>query len=262
MYRLKREDFLRKRYVTLWAVLAFQAGFINSFGFLACQRFVSHVTGFGTQVGLALGAGDLLLMFEMCGTPLFFILGAFASGIFTIARIDHGKKPYYNFVAYSMPILLGICLVIGSLGYFGEFKEAVLHDHDFALLFSLSFFCGMQNGCFATMTQGQIRTTHLTGICTDLGSDLSRMFFGKPSDEELKTLKMSNVSRLATLGGFALGAIVSALVDGWLNYQALFIPLVTSIGVCVAMSFIRRKLDLDFMRDNGFPNNLVQAGRR
>jgi uncharacterized membrane protein YoaK (UPF0700 family) len=223
-----KDKVLKSKYLPLWALLSFQAGFINSFGFLACGRYVSHVTGFGTQVGLALGNGKWALALEMFGTPFFFILGAFLSGLYTAARQARSLEPRYDRVSALLPILLLTLLFCGVQGLFGPFGEDLLYAHDFVLLFSLSFACGIQNACFTTLTGGFIRTTHLTGLSTDLGIDLSKSMFGNGSNSELSMLRRSNISRITCFLAFAAGSIVSIQFSEDHHYYSLGIPLLTS----------------------------------
>lgn len=61
------------KYVWVWLLAAFKAGFINSAGFLATGNFVSHVTGFGTQVGIALGHHDFFFGSELLIIPVAYI---------------------------------------------------------------------------------------------------------------------------------------------------------------------------------------------
>jgi uncharacterized membrane protein YoaK (UPF0700 family) len=243
MYRLDRQDFVQSPYISLWATLGFQAGFINAFGFLAFGRFVSHVTGFGTQIGVALGTNELWFALELFGFPLSFIVGAFFSALFTIARIERGLKPRYDWITLFLPVTIGILLVLGQYGVFGPFGEYLTHQRDFVLLFLLSFLCGLQNGCFATMTKGQIRTTHLTGISTDIGTDFARMWFGGLQGDELALTRRTNISRIATFVFFSLGSIVSVLGSAKFGFGALSFPLLTSLIVFFAVRRIGTLLD-------------------
>lgn len=246
MYRLDREEFVEKRYIPIWAVLAFQAGFINAFGFLACGRYVSHVTGFGTQIGIALGQKNPWFGFELLGFPFFFILGAFFSGLLTAARIERGLRPRFDLVTLLLPTTILALTTLGIFGLFGPFEEQLVLARDFVLLFSLSFVCGMQNGCFATLTKGQIRTTHLTGISTDIGTDLARVWFGKLDPIERSITKKVNLSRIITLVCFASGSILSALVSEHIGYVALCVPALTSIVVFFEVRHISDELDRKF----------------
>lgn len=243
MYRLDREEFLRPRQVALWSMLGFQAGFINAFGFLACGRYVSHVTGFGTSFGLALGDQRLAFALEMLGFPVSFVLGSFMSGSITIARIERGLKPHFDKVMLILPMIILMLIFLGRYGLFGPFGEQLVLFHDFILLYFLSFLCGMQNGCFATLTRGQIRTTHLTGISTDIGTDLARLFFGRLQGEERRLTQMANFSRISTFIFFSLGSIVSVLVSRSLGYLALCVPFMTSVLVFFSMRWISFELD-------------------
>ena len=228
MHRLEREDFLRSRFIWLWALMGFQAGFINSFGFLACGRYVSHVTGFGTQIGLASGRGEWGLALEMLGAPLSFIFGSFLSSCITVVKLDRGEQPRFDLITLFIPISILLLAGFGELGYFGQFGTAEPENMHFMLLFFLSLGCGMQNGCFATLTKGQIRTTHMTGIATDLGTDLARSWFGKLDSSEARLVKRTNITRISTFISFAAGAILSVSVTEDLEYLSLLIPVVSS----------------------------------
>ncbi len=246
MYRLEREDFVKNPYISLWATLGFQAGFINAFGFLACGRFVSHVTGFGTQIGGAFASGKLLLAIELLGFPLAFIAGSFFSALFTSARLERQKVPLYGLITGILPAVITLLLVLGMFGQFGEFGKNFDQVRELTLLFLLSFVCGMQNGCFATMTKGQIRTTHLTGISTDIGTDLARVWFGKLAPKEFELTRRTNICRVATFLAFTSGSIFSVLLSQRLEFMALVIPCVTSICVFFAVGKIHRMLDRRF----------------
>ncbi|MEZ4814279.1 MAG: YoaK family protein [Bdellovibrionota bacterium] len=248
MYRLEREDFLRSRYIVLWALLGFQAGFINSFGFFACGRFVSHVTGMGTQVGLALGERNWLLSLELMLIPIFFILGSFLNGVFTSAKIDKNLKPNYDRIMLIMPIVLFLIVLLGAKGLLSDLSTSTVSQGSLFLAFLLSALCGLQNACFATLTKGQIRTTHLTGMSTDFGTDLARSFFGRLSPFEAKMLRRINFSRFATFVSFAFGAVISVSVSSHYFYLALAIPAIFSLAVYFAVSKITRQIDMKGQR--------------
>lgn len=244
MYRLDREDFLKFPLIGLWALLGFQAGFINSFGYLACGRFVSHVTGFGTQIGMAIGANDFLAAIELFGFPLSFILGAFFSGLFTSAKLERGLKPRYDWITLFLPLSILLIAILGWAGVFGTFGERFLEARHLILLFALSFACGVQNGCFATMTKGQIRTTHLTGISTDIGTDLARLYFGKLNPVERSLVVRANLSRIATFLSFGVGSIISVIATQHLHFTALVFPFLASFTVYLVVLKISSEMNI------------------
>lgn len=244
MYRLEREQFLHFPYVPCWALLGFQAGFINAFGFLACGRFVSHVTGFGTQIGLAVASSNFIFALELFGFPASFIFGSFFSSLFTSVKIERGLKPNYDLVILLMPVILFFLMVFSKISTFGNFGEQLVQPRDFALLFLLAFVCGMQNGCFATLTKGQIRTTHLTGISTDLGTDLARIWFGRLSPVESYLTKTTNLVRIATLFAFTIGSVFSVIICQKFGYMGLVAPSITSFMVYLGLKKIQSDLDM------------------
>ena len=248
MPRLEREDLVRGPSIFLWSVLGFQAGFVNSFGFLALGRYVSHVTGIGTQIGGAIAGGDFSTALELLGFPLSFIAGSFCSAFFTSARLERGKRPYYGAITLAFPVILLGLLVAGWSGQLGAFGELPSEAIDLVPLFLLSFLCGMQNGCFATLTKGQIRTTHLTGISTDIGTDFARLWFGKLSAKERRVTRGANLSRISTFLLFTFGAVLAVLVAPKIGYSALAIPCASSIVSYFAIRNIRPILDLRYRR--------------
>lgn len=243
MYRLQPHELAQPRFVSLWALLAFQAGFINSLGFLACHRFVSHVTGFGTQVGISLGEGRYWHAVEMFSAPLAFIAGAWFNGLLTVARQSRGLVPRYDVVTTLMPGIIFILMCGGVLGLFGPFGEPLEFNRDFILLASLCFICGMQNACFATLTKGQIRTTHLTGISTDLGTDLALTLYGKLNPLDRKMAILRNIKRTITFTGFSLGALLSAVISFKMGYWSFIVPLITSSVVASIFYIVRYDID-------------------
>ncbi len=248
MYRLEKEEFTQYSYTILWAILAFQAGFLNAFGFIVCGRYVSHVTGFGTQIGIAVAQRNVGFALELIGFPVSFILGSWVNGILTSAKIDQGKKPRYDVVLILQPIIILLLIYLGRKGHFGKFAEELLDVRDFALLFTLVFVCGLQNACIATLTKGQIRTTHLTGISTDLGTDLARIMFGRLKSEEAKLNLKHNFSRIVTILAFAFGSILSVLESRRLEYTALWLPFISSVFIFVAIKRISHQLDIRHQR--------------
>ena len=236
--QLNPDEYSTRRWVWLWLLLGFQAGFINSIGFLAFGRFVSHMTGFGSQVGITLGNGNYFQSLEMVSLPISFVLGAFVAGRLTIVPISHGKVPRYDWVAFLIPMILVAIWLAAELDYFGEFGEPLVFTRDFLFLSSLSFVCGLQNACYANLTKGHIRTTHLTGIATDLGSDLALVASGKLSDTEREIARGKNWIRFLTFLTFSLGAVISSIVDARLKFMSLLFPVATSTFIAV-LSWMR-----------------------
>lgn len=236
---------MRGPYIGLWSLLAFQAGCINSLGFLACGRFVSHVTGFGTQGGISIGNHQYGYALELFSAPLFFIFGSWLNSFLTVVRQSKGLAPRYDIVTLLMPLIIFLLMIFGVSGYFGEFGGSISFSQDVEILSSLTFLCGMQNGCFATLTKGQIRTTHLTGLSTDIGTDFALLFHGNLNSEERDLARRRNMTRIFTLSAFSLGASISAIFDSYLKYWSLMIPFITSLIVATIFFQVSTELDIE-----------------
>src|ERR1700683_794226 len=90
--------------ISIWMALAFQGGALNIGGFLACGRFVSHVTGFATYFGVEVSRSNYFSALGMLLVPLFFLIGAILSGLLVDIRLKLHKRPKYY-------ILFGILFV-------------------------------------------------------------------------------------------------------------------------------------------------------
>lgn len=213
----------------IWVLLAFQSGFINAGGFLACHRFVSHVTGFGTQVGISIGRHDYWIALEVAFAPVCFLAGAMLAGWLIDRRLLLGQEPGLMTALITMSALTAATFLGGELGLFGDFGEPLQFQRDFDLLFSLSFTCGLQNGLFVGLTNGYVRTTHLTGITTDIGLNLAKIFVYPKDDPERWRIAAQTIVRLKIVIAFSGGSLIAALVFEYERYLGFAVPCLTSL---------------------------------
>src|SRR5947209_3096681 len=94
-----------------WSMLAFSGGAINAGGFLACGRFVSHVTGFGTLFGVEAANGRWDIAIGILSVPFFFLMGAMISAYLIDRPFHRGRKPHYA----AVMSLAAFCLVAAAL---------------------------------------------------------------------------------------------------------------------------------------------------
>lgn len=214
--------------ISIWMLMAFQAGILNIGGFMACHRFVSHVTGFATYFGYEISRGHETGAWAMLAVPLFFLFGAMLSGQLVDLRLKMHKKPKY-FITFGVIFLLTLIVFIGGfLGNFGTFGEPLDSLHGYALLMLLCLICGIQNGTITTVSKSVIRTTHLTGITTDLGIGLVRIFHHNKLGDHLENEKKAMLMRLGIIFFFGLGSIIGGLIFARFAYWGFLIPVITS----------------------------------
>ncbi|NBX92306.1 MAG: DUF1275 domain-containing protein [Proteobacteria bacterium] len=225
------KEITKNENILLWILLAFQAGFINAGGFLACGRFVSHVTGYGTQVGLKFSEGNFWIALEMMLAPVSFIAGASFSAYLIDRPYFRGEGIKIGASLLTQSILLVLIFALGECGFFGDFGEPLVLQRDFELLFALCFVCGLQNATFSCLTNGQIRTTHMTGVSTDLGMNLVRIPCLPVEPEEKRLQKRLNWVRFITLMSFMMGSGIAAVAFPLLGYHGFIVPALSSLVV-------------------------------
>jgi uncharacterized membrane protein YoaK (UPF0700 family) len=210
-------DVFKNQYIPVWLVSAFKAGFINSAGFLITGKFVSHITGFGTHAGIAIGHEDFFFGAEILFIPVFFILG----GIVT-----------YFQVQALITFMIAVVILAGELGL----KKGISFDADnnynlleFFICSTLCFVCGLKNGLITWATYGKVRVSHLTGTATDIGLNFIRSFNKNQPAPRFKENKKVNGVRIMILLSFILGAVISAVTIPMIGYKGFLIVLAISV---------------------------------
>lgn len=214
--------------ISVWMAMAFQGGLLNVGGFLACHRFVSHVTGFATFFGIEVSHSQFHHALGMLLVPLLFLCGSMLSGQLVDIRIKLGKKPKYYLIFGVMFLLILIVVIGGFNGFFGQFGEPLDHKRDYTLLALLCLICGIQNGTITSVSNAVVRTTHLTGITTDLGIGIIRVLHKKQLSGKIENDIHANFMRLGIIFFFGLGSVVGAFTFSNMGYRGFLLPAVIS----------------------------------
>jgi uncharacterized membrane protein YoaK (UPF0700 family) len=225
-------DVFKPKYIPLWLISAFKAGFINSAGFLITGKFVSHVTGFGTHAGIAIGHADYFFGAEILFIPVSFILGGVVTSWILDRNYRGRETPKYFLVQGLITLMIAIVILAGEMGI----KEGDIFDADnrYSILelficISLCFICGLKNSLVTWTTYGKIRVTHLTGTATDIGLNLIRTFKPKQPAPRFKESQRVNVVRIMTLLSFTAGACGSAVIIPMVGYKGFLLVFMISL---------------------------------
>ncbi len=227
------DQLYRPKYVALWMLLSLKAGYLNAAGFLSTGKFVSHVTGFGTQIGVSLTHRDYFFGAELLFVPISFILGASVPAWILDRDYDAKRLPEYYRVQLLITFFLGVLWLLGLADGFGSFERSADDLREIFLLAMLCFVCGMKNGLSTWATFGKIRTTHLTGLATDMGLHLPKIFRDTRRGRFPEHPGV-NVARLATFLSFSLGSLLAAAFFPRVGYAGFVIP----FGVSVLLSVL------------------------
>ena len=195
------------------SLLSFVAGLVNVVGFLAVQRLTTNVTGHFAYFVDEFYKLNFLHAFSYLLFIIFFLLGSFVSG-FIVEMISRKSERYI----YIVPVILEtvILFVIGTLG-----QELVLKNPAI-IACSLLFAMGLQNSLVTSISNSIVRTTHLTGLFTDLGIELSQLFFYKTPESKTK-LTSSIKLRSSIIGFFFIGGVFGGVLYASLaNHTLLF----------------------------------------
>jgi uncharacterized membrane protein YoaK (UPF0700 family) len=224
---------LKPRNIRIWFALAFQAGAVNAGGFLACKRFVTHTTGFATHFATELATHHEGAALGMLSVPLFFLLGAMATSYFVDFRITRGLPANYGMPSFLVFLCLTLALALGVAGQFGDFQGDLNLRKDLLLLVLLSLASGLQNALITNSEGIVVRTTHLTGITTDLATGIVRSLFGGKSRNpgRLGYDHLATITRGGIIASFVAGSTVSAYLYLRVQYWGFALPVVTSLAL-------------------------------
>ena len=92
---------------------------------------------------------------------------------------------------------------------------------------------GLQNALVTKISNSIVRTTHLTGLFTDLGIELSQLFFYKSFEQKAK-LKTSIILRITIILFFFSGGVLSGLLYAKIG---IYVLLVASVILLSSLFF-------------------------
>jgi uncharacterized membrane protein YoaK (UPF0700 family) len=132
-------------------------------------------------------------------------------------------------------------VVLIAVGVFGTSSGIASFEGKLTAFFML-FAMGIQNSLVTNISKSTVRTTHLTGLFTDLGIELSQLFFYR-QPEEVKKLKTSIYLRLSIIIGCFSGGIIYQFLEIKTLFIAVFFLLIAQWYDYLRLKFhlIKRK---------------------
>ncbi len=190
-----------------WFLMSFQAGYINVGGFLISGSFVSHVTGTSSQLGIGLSDLNLERILTLFTILASFIFGAFFTGYYIIRKEEENQPAQYTFVLSVKTICFAIILLAHLPNFY--FNEKIV---DLMTIFLLAFCCGIQNSVCSHATNGFLKPTHMTGLSTDIGIFLAKVYAWKDNKRKFFLESRKNILRLCVLFSFIFGGVISSVI--------------------------------------------------
>lgn len=186
-------------------LLAFIAGSINSVGLLGFKhQAVSHLTGVSTFLSLEIAAQNTAEIIHLFLVVLSFLIGAILSG-FVVGNTALNADRRYTFALIIESALL--------LSAFIFFKSGSVLGY-----YLCSAACGLQNSITSIFSGSLIRTTHVSGLFTDIGVMIGLRLRG----QNLGNRKM--ILYCTLILGFIGGGIIGAVLFNHFSYDAILLP--------------------------------------
>ncbi len=208
-----------------WAtwLLAAVAGLVDAVGWLGFRhRAASHLTGTTTLLGIALAERDAAVAIDLAVVLAAFVAGAATSGaIVRDGAFRVGRR-------YGLALACEAALLLAS--------APLLARGHAAGTWLASAACGLQNGMLTTFSGATVRTTHVSGMFTDLGIALGHFVVRRP----VETLR----ARLALLviSAFTLGGTAGVLAWRAVGYGAMTGAGLVVLTLAAVYAGVRRRL--------------------
>jgi uncharacterized membrane protein YoaK (UPF0700 family) len=217
MFKHKGESRDLKHNIGIASLLSFVAGIVNVVGFLAVQKLTTNVTGhfaFMVEEAFRFNFSQSLFYFIYI---FFFFFGAFFSNF--IIEITKKVNDTYIFI---IPILIEI-IILTAIALL-DFK--FIAENPNLIACSMLFAMGLQNSLVTTISNSVVRTTHLTGLFTDLGIEISQLFFFKTSEHKIKLISSIKL-RMTIITTFFVGGIIAGIFFS--NYKMKTLLIASSV---------------------------------
>ncbi|TDR16863.1 YoaK family protein [Marinicella litoralis] len=185
--------------------LACIAGSTNTIGLLGFKhQAVSHLTGTSTLLGVAIAELSFTEMAHLLLVILSFVLGAaFAGALVGGVALQLGRRYGVALILESLLLLWAMFVLLGdsTLGHY-----------------LASAACGLQNGMVSTYSGAIVRTTHVSGLFTDLGTMFGAWIRGHAFNSRQAVLYMLLIL------GFVTGCGMGALLFQRVQFYAMLFP--------------------------------------
>jgi uncharacterized membrane protein YoaK (UPF0700 family) len=188
--------------------LAFIAGAANAGGYIAVKQYTSHMSGIVSSMADATAVQDVGWLAAGSSALLAFLGGAGCTAIL----VNWGRRRDMH-SEYALPMMVeaGLLLCFGLMGAHLEHHSWFVVPATVALL---CFTMGVQNAIITKISQAEIRTTHVTGMVTDIGIELGKaLYWNRKSGDAVADVRadMEKLWLLVSLVGlFFIGGVTGA----------------------------------------------------
>ena len=231
--------------IRLGGFLAFVAGATNAGGFLAVGQYTSHMTGLLSSIADNLVLGLFTLVVAAIGAIFAFVAGAMTTAVL----VNWGLRRHLH-SAYGLPLFLeSVALLVfgvagSSIGVFAPLFVPLT-------VVLLCYIMGLQNAVITKISRAEIRTTHVTGLVTDIGIELGKLLYINPREPGRDPV-LANRRKLR-IHGFLVGCFFAGGLAGALGFK--YVGFVSTVPLAIGLWVLALR---PFLRD--LRQRLVAAG--
>lgn len=206
-------------------LLAFIAGIVNVVGLLGFEhQAITHLTGNTSLLAEAVATLDPWSTLHFAALIGAFVAGCVLSGfIIQDSTLQLGRR-------------YGVALLIVSMLLFSS--AALFRLHSAWGMYAAAAACGLQNAMVSTYSGAVVRTTHLSGMFTDLGISIGHALRRMPV--ETRRLRLCCL----VISGFFCGGLAGTIAFRHLSYLALLLPASLTAAAAIAYGLYRLRRHL------------------
>ena len=195
--------------------------------FIAVRQYTSHMSGIVAAMADNFAMGSLALVSSGLAAMLSFLMGAFFTTLFirwARARALESE--------YALPLIAEAALLV----LFGFTGRVFAGGRVLGTVMLLCFTMGLQNAIITKLSNAVIRTTHVTGMVTDIGIALGRIVSSSSRRSAVDITPEIATLRLLTslIALFFVGGVIGAL---GFKYAGFFFTLPLS-AILVLLAFM------------------------
>ncbi|MEN5015195.1 YoaK family protein [Erwinia sp. Eh17-17] len=226
------------RYLALF--LATSAGLLNAMALGAFGIFPSHMSGNASQLSTEVYRVDIRDLIFLLSILAAFVIGCVSARLLVIVGIRNAIR-----TIFSLILLIEGVLLIGLSAY--EILFFSTQNNREAIVF-LGFLMGIHNATSTQLSNGRVRSTHITGTLTDagiaLGSLLATLFRHDPS-KQVKVQRKQFITHLITIFSFLLGGVAGLMLFNQFGFGSMaavggFMMLIASGSIILAVQRAKR----------------------
>lgn len=222
-----------KENIQLGSLTAFSAGMVNVTSVIIFFAFTSNVTGHYAILAEEVSKGNWYQAAVVFAWIFMFFAGNFCSNLIII---NFNRTNTYAAHAAPLTIEIICLLVVGTYGQF--FYKETLNETEILVALML-FAMGIQNGLTASISNFSVKTTHLTGLTTDLG--LLTSMFTKKEYRENKSLRARASVLFAIATSYLSGGIFAGIVYQQIGFMVFYIASLV-IGIIICYEYYKIKI--------------------